>query len=363
MRLRHSVLSLAISALALSSGSAALAAGGISGGGGGVTNPKPAAPAAVTNAVEKYGRLALLAWFQGQELNFTVYPAGEKANQLAAKLFSGPASIYNVLQKTGVEFHDSSPCFDANGEAKDASIYSQTPGNICMSLSLMAPKLNERNVNNETLALLAHEMSHLSGTTEDEAVALQDAMLRDLDFVSLGDFVTAKANAYSLLGRLTQTLKIATNQAASDVSGEAFVDVISMTGELQLTFMFNKKPFVLVRPNELALATTSLARLGVVRAYFGTLASTPDPRLRGFFQNQLEKSFIDKSEATAREILTNGFHNRLSASPVYDQVVIQRPTSGAIAASELDRDFDQVKLMLASLPYINDKSIPATHIR
>ncbi len=54
------------------------------------------------------------------------------------------------------------------------SIYSSSPNGICMSIKRLSQKLNHTSYQIELLALYIHELSHLYGATENDAVELQN---------------------------------------------------------------------------------------------------------------------------------------------------------------------------------------------
>jgi hypothetical protein len=63
-------------------------------------------------------------------------------------------------------------------------VISQEPVVLCISGFTMAKKLNEGNAKVQLEALIVHELSHIGGTTESEAVELQQQYLKDMQFVS-----------------------------------------------------------------------------------------------------------------------------------------------------------------------------------
>lgn len=177
-------------------------AGGISGGGGGTTSPVPVAPAVIEKAIKDYGGPMLLAWVKGAERSYRNTPTEKKRSHPFVKLFAGPVTIYDVIAQAKVELRYHTPCYDRDGLPRDGSVESGVPGGVCLSPFTMAPKLGETTVNEETLALLLHELSHQLGTTEEEATAIQVAALASLHDTNLPSAAIGAHLAHSWIEEL-----------------------------------------------------------------------------------------------------------------------------------------------------------------
>ena len=185
------------SILAQSSLALAGTTGGISGGGGGTTNPSPVSRERVAEAVEK-GPGPILAYLKGAQSRYDWALStksgelgdehGEREKALFIKLFSGPKTILDIYAKAKIEIRSTEPCYDAEGKPWDGSVYASTPGAVCISSFTMAPKLSERNVASETMALIIHELSHQLGANEDEAQAIQNDAINAFSKVDLENY-------------------------------------------------------------------------------------------------------------------------------------------------------------------------------
>ncbi|MGZ3695176.1 MAG: hypothetical protein ACXWQO_13635, partial [Bdellovibrionota bacterium] len=155
--------------------------GGVGSGGGGTTIPNPTNPEFISGTASEYGAKLLTVWLQHQEEVFNRYGENEQAKSPFFKVFrpSNRKNIYQLVESTEVEFRMSGPCLDSEGQPWDGSIYGSKPGSICISPFSMAPKLSDMNYEAETLALLAHEISHLMGTSESEAREIQQVVIWD----------------------------------------------------------------------------------------------------------------------------------------------------------------------------------------
>lgn len=99
-------------------------------------------------------------------------------------------SVDEALRGVRTELREDGPCYDRAGQERDGSIVARPPFRLCLSLSRLRSKLNRTNADIEVLALYLHEVSHLFGTTEEEATNLQ-ALIRNLgpDFKSYFSFL------------------------------------------------------------------------------------------------------------------------------------------------------------------------------
>ncbi len=150
--------------------------GGISGGGGGTLPATPASRYDIARALQ-LARGDLRIFLRGWENDKF------SSSDLHKKMFGGTPNLLTVLESTDLEVADTKPCFDHEGLPVDGSIYASFPGTICISSFTIAPKLSPEQVRTEVLALVIHELSHLVGADEKEAVELQKravAQLQDL---------------------------------------------------------------------------------------------------------------------------------------------------------------------------------------
>lgn len=156
------LLTLATSALAKSDDGA-----GSSGGGG--TLPTRGVQ---TYEIAEYVSMAkrdLRLIFRGRWIEYNHIRNNNLDHDLEKKLFDGPVTILDILEKTKIELRDSEPCLDGAGKEVDGSIYAKEPNSICISSLMIASKVSTEQARDQVIALIAHELSHLLGTTESEA--------------------------------------------------------------------------------------------------------------------------------------------------------------------------------------------------
>jgi len=152
-------------------------AGGIDGGGGGTLPANAITIGHVFNTIRYDAKINLRMYFRGLEQSSDFKP-----QPYDQKLFGGPTTLLNVLENTEIEIPTSGPCYDAFGKAVDGSVHASKPNTICISAFSIAPKLIQERAVPEILALIAHELSHLLGTTEVEADLIQQKAVNDLRF-------------------------------------------------------------------------------------------------------------------------------------------------------------------------------------
>jgi hypothetical protein len=143
-------------------------AGNADGGGGGTLPSETIDPQDVKYIVQRsLLELKLIvqggSWFESYFQNKILYK----------KLYGGSPNLIDVLRTTKIEVRANRPCFDANKKPKDASIYADTPGAICLSAFRIGPKIVEETARKKIEGLILHELSHLLGANETEALEFQ----------------------------------------------------------------------------------------------------------------------------------------------------------------------------------------------
>lgn len=149
-------------------------AGSISGGGGGTVPANPVGSAAIVEILRD-SRTTLLMYFRN--LDSENPPMSEAVMR---RLYKGTQTIYDVINETAIEAQLSAPCRDGDGKEVDGSIFTAS-GGICISSLRLGDKLERTNAFSQTVALVAHELSHKLGFSEDEATELQNDMLDRLE--------------------------------------------------------------------------------------------------------------------------------------------------------------------------------------
>lgn len=176
---------LSVAAVILLNTSMAMAVRGGDSAGGGNINPE--APASLEQIIEavKEAPPIILYYVNRMEQRSHEFQVGlcergrvapkEPLQLIADKLTTNSPTFFDLFKSGVVEVRVQDACYDRDGEVKDASIYPTSPGaKICVSAFRLSKKLTVRNYEANIRALILHEFSHLSGTSEDEAVLLQN---------------------------------------------------------------------------------------------------------------------------------------------------------------------------------------------
>ena len=174
------------------------------GNGGDVREENPVSVAYLQSLLPK-ARLMVRVWLQG--LDGQIHPddglRGRYPRQLpipagAEKLFDKLQDAYSYLDAE-IRFKTAAPCGTIDKHT-DGSVIAESPAVICISGYSMSRKLNEGNAKLQLEALVVHEIAHLTGASEEEAVAIQSQYLSDMRFVSeesVGKLYNARWEALS----------------------------------------------------------------------------------------------------------------------------------------------------------------------
>lgn len=87
------------------------------------------------------------------------------------QLFAGQPTILDLIAQNKI--YSKGPCEDKFGNGRDGSMYSPVAHEICIDAPRLGQKLSASDARAQTLALVAHEYSHLKGFNEAQAQALQ----------------------------------------------------------------------------------------------------------------------------------------------------------------------------------------------
>lgn len=163
--------------------SVTLAGGGsMDGGGGSGRQTARIKPESVQRIYED--RKSLLFIFLNRDLNERIPDAlteDDLSQALADKIYSPDlknSKIHALLQNLKIEFRLSDTCLDKYTKREDGSIANVAAGyDICISSANLARRYSARDVTEQILGLVLHEVSHLSNANEDEATEIQDQFI------------------------------------------------------------------------------------------------------------------------------------------------------------------------------------------
>jgi hypothetical protein len=187
--------------------------GGMSGGGGGTGTAHPVAAKEITESI-KYSKVFVSGWFNQLEFLYQIndegywrdnyHVLGPAPAPLLSKMFDQKTKVFDVINSLKIEVRRTRPCLDKSGAKVDGSIYADSPGAICLSLPRLVKKLNDATLEKQISALIIHEITHLVGGDEAEAVTAQTYALASFQFHN-----RSEVNEKVFLSAVPQTQELA----------------------------------------------------------------------------------------------------------------------------------------------------------
>lgn len=157
-------------------------------------------------------KLPILSWLHHLDRNIQIAKERSGQNQLYINptsaerlLFQSGEKVYGILDRLQINFTAETPCGSIDGW-RDGSVISMPVSEICISGYSMSRKLNRRNAPLQLQALILHELSHLLGANEAEAVSLQRQYLSDMEYVSDISIQNEYQRGLTALGNLKSSL-------------------------------------------------------------------------------------------------------------------------------------------------------------
>ena len=183
-RLRRQVFMKFLSILVVLFSMQTHAAGGVSGGGGNLISPvaptEKQDPKEIKNIIN--GSDCLLKRFlKAQHSLYTNGKLDVESQRLYTGLFSDKENnIDELLESISLDIPIDKPCFDNVGNAFDGSTFSPKNHSICISAYSIAIKSGKNDVLHQAPALILHELSELTGLSDDDAILLQKQALDEM---------------------------------------------------------------------------------------------------------------------------------------------------------------------------------------
>lgn len=309
-----------------------LTEGGVSDGGGGTTSPQLVSAELIADYLADTAPI-LIAWFNREEMNFQLSSDSEKIKSTTRKLFTTNDQFRDIIRNTKIEIKMSEPCYDQKGQPHEGSIYASIPNAICLSPFLMSQKLNENNFEAEMLGLVLHELSHLVGTTEDEATKIQREALWTFYKINFFELRMEMLNYSGLrsgpdsrirlqLLPIQQYLDGNRNLNDSDIqqSGEG------LAGILNYGIGFNElRSFLFLQPSLHHQIRYSMEYLYINLMYFRMTTPGASPEDVEFYRQQIQSDFKELQETSIAQILLNSNPELIGIPPAVFAMPISRP--------------------------------------
>jgi hypothetical protein len=163
--------------LVLNSVSLAFAEGGNSGGGGNLEIEQPASAFTVRQILEKDLVFPLtLAFYAIERSLFEGAPKTTENAEIRSKIYlpKNAKDIFQIIKTKKLKIVDE-PCF-ADDQKTQMDAFTSSSGEVCVSTTRVAAKSTNVNVLANTLAIVAHEYSHVMGLSEQQAKHIEYRM-------------------------------------------------------------------------------------------------------------------------------------------------------------------------------------------
>lgn len=276
--------------------------GGISAGGGGTLPANPVYPYRVTQILGEAKRQLRLYLNYERKYKRSITDLDEKY------IFS-EENLATQLEKTDIEILEDKPCLDRNGHEVDASVVATRPNTICFSAFRVAPKLVEEVANKEIVALLVHELSHFLGSSEEEAVRLQQFAAIMLQRVSSKDYEKLNDGFFAI--GASDELSIGANFKDGALKAIEKNDLKAGRAEIDKAYEklskfdqdFSNLPYAYLDYRLENYKSVLLAHLRLVSMYLSS--QDPEDPYTDAAKAQYEKCFGDKTEVSTPEIQSN----------------------------------------------------------
>lgn len=330
--------------------------GGVSDGGGGSVGSSAVTPRQIAQGVPSLAHW-ILPWLYRQQAQFLGLSPADQKNSVVAKLFPAQGDdILALIPKISFELRLSGPCFDAKGAPKEGSIFAKNKNQLCLSPFLLSQKLSSSDMSAETAALMIHELSHLLGTSEAEAVAIQKSALADFSQMSLAD--SEKAISALLNGEQGGQITSVRGPLQSwSQDPEHFTTArdllywnLSWRNLLQALDDQTNQRVQYAPQSVLALYPVYNMKIAVMIGYYHAHDMTSTAEDRQGFQDQLDQSFASAKTLTVRQMILA--QEGWDPGAEYDQVLLRKPESWADEAqamSELENYLARIESQVQSL--------------
>lgn len=267
--------------------------GGISAGGGGDTVPSnPTTPQHIESILLDIKRD--LRTYLKKQLYHNHFYGVEKA------LFTGPVNLLDVLEKTDLEIRMKSPCFNKNGVEVDGSIHASRPDTICISAFRIAKQVDKDLAQKQVFALILHELSHLMGFDEAQAIEYQKQVLQEISPAELGqveDLVIQARDQFSVIISKLNFYKQSLDTNDLNLMNEKAREGLEVMSQLtHLQFSLNN--FGFFDKIESDYFEFLQDRILLTRFYLNSI----DPSMENYYKELYSKVFQSDQQITLKEL-------------------------------------------------------------
>lgn len=260
--------------------------GGVSGGGGEIQAGDRVSRAELISIID-HGRAAILMYFNYQNILFHMLP--EYREPLRVKLYGGERTILDIVAHAPIDKETKGACVDEGGQERDGSA-SVEKQRVCISLVRLENKLTTDVARLYTLGLLAHEFSHLVGTSEEEADGQQGFFQEVMRHNSESQLTGIIDDAFYGYGAAAHDLDEAVRLAQDE---EAFCKRIGTTPERLVAYHVVKARAFWVDPlsyEQLRWADAAEQKTRAAAMYACSGSKSPIPEERAKYESRFGSS-------------------------------------------------------------------------
>lgn len=285
--------------------SAAYAAGGVGSGGGETLASERVGLDQIAQAIQSSRNLvtAFLNHAEREMILGSANPRPDPLPKAYSLFFSGSESVFDVLNLVRVEILRDAPCISSDGNPYDGSVLSGVPHGICMSASRMLKKLTFANYRAEVAALMLHEISHLVGSTEEQAVEIQKVALQYFAHTDTAAIYDWNFRVIDLLELFSNTLDMTTAllETRAPISCNHLQRVMGQSFSVfhQLTDAGTRMS--LTRERNIEYFRQSAIRLSAIADSLCTQPGYGNDSDRSSYGKRIETLFGDRTRITASE--------------------------------------------------------------
>lgn len=251
-----------------------------------------------------------------------------KYKAIYQKLFGQERTVYQALDEAVFAPIPAGGCAGVDTTVDTDANSLKDPPNVCFSLENLSAKFHEKSGKPELIALVAHEVSHMVGATEDEAVLIQ-LMIQSMVSSAAFDLVAEVKSDF----KQTLTDILDSTKELQRTHGAVQACTMLMAVQLQMGDVLNA---FATNISSLGISVMQAKELGSFYAAYAKVvnlrvASCPTDKIS---RGQMRAIFNGKKQVTVRQIL-EGLGN--SKSDIYpdDMVRWVKPGDRKLIDTEL----------------------------
>jgi hypothetical protein len=265
------------------------------GSGGGGTLPAEKVTLQNVHDAIRDSRNVIDAFLKGAERDYVYSKAYGQTSLFPvqyALFFSGNETVFDVISRVKIKILDDGPCVGIDGKPYDGSV-NEGPNTICMSASQMVQKLSWTNYHAEVAALMLHEISHLLGATEDQAVEIQKYAVRvfaSKDSFAVFQWTYEEMERLSSYSQILEMTAMAV-QARAKIQCSDLINILSSGTHTVWRMIDGGHMMFLARERDMEYNSQIAIRLLAIRDFLCAQPEFGNEYERKVYQDKIQKIF------------------------------------------------------------------------